>query len=86
MCILQIDIPERVKAVMDEQIRTGGFPSPSDYFCRLVEEDALRREKAATESLLVRRVEDDRVVVMDSADWANMRQEFERRVAGRGAQ
>ena len=81
MSTLNINVSEHVKAIVDEQVRNGGFPSESDYLCRLIEADENRRAQVAVESLLIARIEDSRTVVMDDADWTQMRQEFLGRIA-----
>ena len=86
MSTLQISLPEHVKAVIDEQIASGRFPTESEYVCRLIEEDGHRRAQAGLESTLVSRLENPASTEMNSADWARMREEFNRRMANRSGQ
>jgi antitoxin ParD1/3/4 len=84
MSTLQISLPEHVKAVVDEQVASGRFPNHSEYVCRLIEDDERRRAQFALESTLVSRLNGSGTVEMDKADWAQMREEFNRRVSNRG--
>jgi antitoxin ParD1/3/4 len=86
MSTLQISLPEHVKAVVDEQVASGRFPSEREYVCRLIEEDGHRRAQAGVESTLVSRLENPASLEMNAADWAGMREEFNRRVAHRVGQ
>ena len=83
MNTIQIQLPERVKAVIDERIASGLFSTESDYVCKLIEDDQ-RQAYAGIESLLVSRVQGPQSVAMNAADWADMREEFRRRIENRG--
>lgn len=84
MTTLQISLPENIKAVVEEQVASGRFPTESAYLCRLIEEDQRRRGQAGLESFLVSRLENPQSMEMNAADWAQMREEFGRRVASQG--
>ena len=84
MSILQISLPDDVKIILDERIANGFDASPSAYVCRLIEEDRRRCAVHRMEATLVARVEDDRSVEMNEADWREIRGEFKRRVESKG--
>ena len=81
MSTLQITLPDEVKAVADAQVASGRFASHSEYFRSLVEEDRRRLAGESIEAMLVARIEGTQTIEMDAADWRQMREEFQRRVA-----
>ena len=85
MSTLQITLPDDNKKIADEQVASGRFASHSDYLRKLIEEDQQRAAQHKLESMLVSRVEGKESIEMDSADWKHMREEFDRRIASRGA-
>lgn len=86
MSTLQIALPDNVKAVLDERIASGNYADPSDYLCRLIEEDERRRAASRMEASLVTRLEDDRSVEMNETDWGKIREDFKIRYATRVGQ
>jgi len=75
MSTLSITLPEELRAIIDEQVATGRFSSPSEYIGSLIRQDQRRLTREDLARKLLSRLR-GRTVVMDVNDWKGIRQDF----------
>lgn len=86
MPTLEINLPEPLKAFVDDQIAAGNFKDASDYVQALLREAFKTQERARIDAQLIEAVDAlDRgeTTEMTKADWQRLRSEYEQRLKQR---
>jgi antitoxin ParD1/3/4 len=76
MTRLNISLPEAMKEFVEEQVRSGGYATPSDYVQTLIREAQVRAAKQELENKLIEGLESGPATPMTTEDW----EELKRRV------
>jgi antitoxin ParD1/3/4 len=83
MSTLNISLPQDLKAVVDREVKRGGFASHSEYIRALIRNEQQRIARENVEELLLSRLDGEPASEMTAADWRHIRQEVLKRVARR---
>ena len=79
MTTMNITLPEELRAIVEEQIASGRYSDHSEYVRSLIRQDQRRINQSRLESELLTRLKGESVV-MDAADWQEIRAEFARQL------
>jgi antitoxin ParD1/3/4 len=79
MARLNLTLPDKLKAVIDERVAAGEYSGAAEYVSELVRRDQQRHSKRKMEQRLLRRLDRSSAVEVDSADFAQMRRKLLRR-------
>lgn len=83
MMSLNISLPETMRAFIDEQVKTGGYGTASEYLRGLIREDQKRKSQEKLETLLVEGLASGIPTELTSEDWEYIRHEVKRRACER---
>jgi antitoxin ParD1/3/4 len=70
---MNVSLPKDLKQWVDEQVRTGGYGTASEYLRDLLRRARERQARRSIDAMLVEAVESGATTVMDDADWASLR-------------
>lgn len=73
MMTLNISLPESMKAFVEEQVRSGGYDTPSDYVRTLIREAQVRAAKQELESKLIEGMDSGPATPMTNDDWDELK-------------
>ena len=79
MTTMNISLPEELRAIVEEQIASGRYSDHSEYVRSLIRQDQRRINQSRLESELLARLKGESVI-MDDADWKEIRAEFGRQL------
>ena len=75
MATLNISVPASVETWINEQVRSGHYPSASDYLCVLVRTD--RESRQRLDDLLLEGINSGEAFTPDDGYWANKKRQYE---------
>lgn len=81
MTRLDISLPESLKSFVDQQVRSRGFGTASEYIRELIHED---KEHQETEAKLLEALDEEPSEITE-ADWEGLRKRVAQAGHGRGA-
>ncbi len=82
MSSLHIQLPDSLKAFLDDQVAAGGYENASAYVRDLVEADRLRKVREDLEAKLTEAIESPSSP-MAAGEWEEIRQEGRRQIEER---
>lgn len=82
MTTLSISLPETLREFVEEQVRSGGYGTPSDYLETLVREAKLRAAKRELESQLIEGLDSGPATPMTDGDWEELKRRVWERETG----
>jgi antitoxin ParD1/3/4 len=85
MQTLSVSLPDELKEFVDEQVSSGCYASPSEYFRALVLADE-KNAQDQLEAFLLEGIESGVATEMTRQDWENIRREGRRLVEARKRQ
>lgn len=78
---MNVSLPTDLKRWVDEQVRTGGYGTASEFMRDMLRRARLRQQRRDIDALLVDAVNEGADIVMDDADWASIRKAARMRAA-----
>lgn len=76
MTSLNISLPESLKDYLEDQVKQGGYSTPSEYIGELVQEDQQRKAEAKLEALLLEGVTSGEPIEANSEYWERKRNQL----------
>lgn len=80
---MNISLPESMKTYLEEQVKSGGYGTVSEYICELICQDQKRKAQERLEALLMEGLDSGTATQMTKQDWANIRASVQQKVAKR---
>jgi antitoxin ParD1/3/4 len=78
---MNVSLPIELKKWVDEQVRSGGYGTASEYLRDMLRRARDRQVRRRIDAMLVEAVEEGATTVMDRADWASIRKAARAQVA-----
>jgi antitoxin ParD1/3/4 len=78
---MNVSIPRDLKQWIDEQVKTGGYGTPSEYLSEMLRRARERQIRRAIDTGLVQAIAEGPQVTMDERDWAAIRKAARAEVA-----
>ena len=75
MMSLNISLPDSMLAFVDEQVKSGGYGTASEYLWELIREDQKRKAEKKLEALLLEGLASGAGTELTPEDWTYIRQE-----------
>jgi len=82
---MNISLPEPLKDLVEQQVRSGRYSSVSEYVRELVREDEKRKAQEKLEALLLDGLRSGEAAPMTSRDWEDIRRQAVSRMRSRGS-
>jgi len=70
---MNVSLPRELKKRVDEQVKTGGYGTASEYLRDLLRRARERQLRRRIDAGLVEAVQEGAQAVMDESDWASIR-------------
>ncbi len=81
MTTLNISLPEQMRTFIEEQTRSGGYSTASEYIRALVRNDQKRQARERLDALLLEGLESGDPIPMTPDAWDDVRREVRERIA-----
>jgi antitoxin ParD1/3/4 len=75
MTAMNISLPEEMRAFIEAEMATEGYPSASEYLGALIRDAQKRRAKQELEARFREALKSGPAIPMTNEDWAALRQE-----------
>jgi antitoxin ParD1/3/4 len=79
MDTMNVALPEAMKQFVQEQVKSGGYSSVSEYVRDLLRADQKEKVRQALETQILQGLESGESTPITSADWAEIRAEVRKR-------
>ncbi len=76
---LNISLPPSLKDYLDDQVKEGGYDTPSEYISELVREDQQRKAQARLEALLLEGINSGEPIEATPEYWERKRSQLSQR-------
>jgi antitoxin ParD1/3/4 len=73
---LNVSLPKSLKEHVEQQVREGGYSTPSEYVRALLREDRRRKAEQKLEALLLTGLHSGEPIPANSAFWATKRRKL----------
>lgn len=80
---MNISLPDTMRDYVEEQVKTNGYSSASEYFRELVRQDQKRKANERLETLLLEGLNSGARSEMTPQDWEEIRQSVRNKIAKR---
>ena len=74
MKTMNVSLPDPMRDYIEQQVKTGGYGSISEYIRDLIRQDQKRKAQEHLESLLLQGLDSGEATNMSDRDWADIRQ------------
>ena len=74
MKTMNVSLPNTMRDYIEEQVKTGGYGSVSEYIRDLIRQDQKRKAKEHLETLLLEGLDSGTATLMSDRDWTEIRQ------------
>ncbi len=74
MKTMNVSLPEPMRDYIEQQVKTGGYGSVSEYIRDLIRQDQKRKAQEHLENLLLQGLDSGEATNMSDRDWAEIRQ------------
>ncbi|MEA5469063.1 type II toxin-antitoxin system ParD family antitoxin [Spirulina sp. 06S082] len=74
MKTMNVSLPETMRDYIEEQVKTGGYGSVSEYIRDLIRQDRKRKAQDHLETLLLEGLDSGSATPMIDRDWTEIRQ------------
>ncbi len=71
---MNVSLPDAMRDYIEQQVKTGGYGSVSEYIRDLIRQDQKRKAKEHLETLLLEGIESGTATPMSDQDWTEIRQ------------
>ncbi len=82
---MNISLPDMMREYVEEQVKSCGYSSASEYFRELVRQDQKRKVDERLEAMLLEGLNSGTPTEMTSQDWEDVRQAVRQRITQRKA-
>jgi len=83
MTSLNISLPQPLKEFVEEQVRQGGYSTPSEYMRSLLRDDQKRRAEEKLEALVLEGLNSGNPIEVTADFWKELREELAHRIQNR---
>lgn len=73
MTSLNISLPQSLKDFVEEQVKAGGYSTPSEYMRELLRQDQKRRAKEKLEAMLLEGINSGTPIEVNDEYWERKR-------------
>lgn len=73
MMSLNISLPDTMRAFVDEQVKSGGYGTASEYLRELIRQDQKRKAERRLEDLLLEGLASGEPAELTPEDWSTLR-------------
>lgn len=80
---MNISLPDTMRDYVEEQVKTQGYSSASEYFRELVRQDQKRKASERLETMLLEGLNSGAKSEMTAQDWEEIRQSVRNKIAKR---
>jgi len=70
---MNISIPEKMRAYVEQQVTEGGYNTASEYIRELIRQDQKRKATEKLETLLLEGIQSGDATSMTEKDWEDIR-------------
>jgi antitoxin ParD1/3/4 len=85
MKTMNVSLPDAMRSFIEEQTKTGGFSTASEYVRSLVREDQKSKSRERLEALLLEGLESGEAQELTAGVWEEVRGEVLRHLEKRGS-
>ena len=71
---MNVSLPDPMRDYIEQQVKTGGYGSVSEYIRDLIRQDQKRKAQEHLESLLLQGLDSGEATNMSDRDWSEIRQ------------
>ncbi len=71
---MNVSLPDAMRDYIEQQVKTGGYGSVSEYIRDLIRQDQKRKAKEDLETLLLEGLDSGTATPMSDRDWTEIRQ------------
>jgi antitoxin ParD1/3/4 len=83
MTSMNFTLPESLRDFVEDQVKTNGYGSVSEYLRELIRDAQKRKAEEKLEMLLLEGLQSGESTPMTAEDWADLRREVRERAAAR---
>ena len=80
---MNISLPDEMRAFVEEQLKSGGYSTASEYVRELIRDAQKAKAQARLEALLLEGLESGDPIEVTPEYWRELREEAHRRLAAR---
>lgn len=80
---MNISLPDTMRDYIEEQVKTSGYSSASEYFRELVRQDQKRKANERLETMLLEGLNSGIKSEMTPQDWEDIRQSVHQKIVKR---
>lgn len=80
---MNISLPEEMRAFVEEQLKSGGYSTASEYVRELIRNAQKQKAQARLEALLLEGLDSGEAVTVTPDSWRELREEAQRRAKDR---
>ncbi|MBP0019599.1 MAG: type II toxin-antitoxin system ParD family antitoxin [Cyanobacteria bacterium SBLK] len=74
MKTMNVSLPDTMRDYIEQQVKTGGYGSVSEYIRDLIRQDQKQKAKEQIETLLLEGLDSGKPTPMGDRDWVEIRQ------------
>ncbi len=78
---MNISLPDEMRAFVEEQLKSGGYSTASEYLRELIRNAQKEKARARLEALLLEGLDSGDPIEMTPESWRELREEARRRAA-----
>jgi len=80
MKTMNVSVPEPMRDYVEQQVKTGGYGSVSEYIRDLIRQDQKRKAQEHLENLLLQGIDSGEATNMSDRDWVEIRQAVQKKL------
>ena len=80
MKTMNVSVPEPMRDYIEQQVKTGGYGSVSEYIRDLIRQDQKRKAQEHLENLLLQGLDSGEATNMSDRDWVEIRQAVQKKL------
>ncbi|KOR36154.1 type II toxin-antitoxin system ParD family antitoxin [Planktothricoides sp. FACHB-1370] len=80
MKTMNVSVPEPMRDYIEQQVKTGGYGSVSEYIRDLIRQDQKRKAQEHLENLLLQGIDSGEATNMSDRDWVEIRQAVQKKL------
>ncbi|WP_231636795.1 MULTISPECIES: type II toxin-antitoxin system ParD family antitoxin [Planktothricoides] len=77
---MNVSVPEPMRDYIEQQVKTGGYGSVSEYIRDLIRQDQKRKAQEHLENLLLQGIDSGEATNMSDRDWVEIRQAVQKKL------
>ena len=74
MTTMNVSLPDTLRDYIEQQVKTGGYGSSSEYIRDLIRQDQKRKAQEHLQTLLLEGLDSGKALPMSTQDWTEIRQ------------